>query len=410
MSESQDELKKALKRDWYLYSPDVLYNLDSKFLQSGFPKKKLQTTSLKYGNIWVTDSGEIMLGDYPLPIHDIVNVGKQNVEVRRTARITIEICKKLNITLYYKNGRQEILIPTLMSPPGYEKSINELFPVLFNKVQSVKKIDAFVSIKEMSQTIDQIENRSLSEKLHITETEAKAWIRELIANKEIEAKIDENRVIFLIIHEKKVKQEKEAQEEKLKREKEEKLKQEKEAIEKIKKLVKVSDKIKIDMMKGALKVDDASFNDKIIDWATKFGFRISGDELILNQNKVNDFIKALDKQLQSNQHLESGNKLEEVAEKESIIIDPNKEKERKENLINLFKISESVNINDIASLMDLPRTEVIKKLIEWKNLFKFKIDGDFVRLDQAELSNVLNAIDKSFEDWNSEARKSQKKL
>lgn len=79
-----------------------------------------------------------------------------------------------------------------------------------------------------------------------------------------------------------------------KREKEEKL--EKESLEKIKKIIKVSTRIKLDMLIDALKMDTQTFNEKIFEWAEKFGFTIDGDYLITNIDTVSDFIDELDKQ------------------------------------------------------------------------------------------------------------------
>ncbi len=67
-------------------------------------------------------------------------------------------------------------------------------------------------------------------------------------------------------------------------------------IEKIKKTIKVSDRLRMSMMRKALNLDESLFLDKIFDWADSFGFRIDGDYLIIKQDTVSDFIEALDKE------------------------------------------------------------------------------------------------------------------
>ena len=72
---------------------------------------------------------------------------------------------------------------------------------------------------------------------------------------------------------------------------------EKDALEKIKQMVKVSDRIKLDMMRSALKLDEVLFNEKIFEWADKFDFRIDADILIINQEKLSEFMDALEEEV-----------------------------------------------------------------------------------------------------------------
>ena len=69
-----------------------------------------------------------------------------------------------------------------------------------------------------------------------------------------------------------------------------------ETIQKIKKMLKVSTRIRLDMMKETLRMDEYTFNDIIFDWAEKFGFTIDGDYVVINKDSVSDFIDSLDKQ------------------------------------------------------------------------------------------------------------------
>ncbi|MFX0076955.1 MAG: hypothetical protein ACFE96_16030, partial [Candidatus Hermodarchaeota archaeon] len=69
---------------------------------------------------------------------------------------------------------------------------------------------------------------------------------------------------------------------------------EKGSIEKVKRMVKVSDRINLDMMRTALKMDKEVFSEKIFEWADKFDFRIDADMLIVNKEKVGEFFDALE--------------------------------------------------------------------------------------------------------------------
>jgi Leucine-rich repeat (LRR) protein len=71
---------------------------------------------------------------------------------------------------------------------------------------------------------------------------------------------------------------------------------EKKQIEMIRKMMTVSTKIKLEMMRDALKMDESIFNQKIFDWAANFGFVIDGDYLVINKDTVDEFLTSLDSQ------------------------------------------------------------------------------------------------------------------
>jgi len=72
-----------------------------------------------------------------------------------------------------------------------------------------------------------------------------------------------------------------------------------EKVQQLKKMLKVSTKIKLEMMRDALEMDPQSFNRIIFDWADQFGFVIDEDVVIINNESVNDFINMLDSQFES---------------------------------------------------------------------------------------------------------------
>ena len=64
--------------------------------------------------------------------------------------------------------------------------------------------------------------------------------------------------------------------------------------EKIRKMIRVSNRIRFDMMRDALDMDTKEFNTKIFDWAEEFNLLIDGDYIVINNNTIDDFINALD--------------------------------------------------------------------------------------------------------------------
>ncbi len=66
------------------------------------------------------------------------------------------------------------------------------------------------------------------------------------------------------------------------------------AIDKIRKMLVVSTRIKMDMMQRALGLDADTFSNKIFDWAAEFGFKIDGDFVVIEGGDVTGFISKLD--------------------------------------------------------------------------------------------------------------------
>ncbi|MFX1257780.1 MAG: hypothetical protein ACFFAN_07975 [Promethearchaeota archaeon] len=67
------------------------------------------------------------------------------------------------------------------------------------------------------------------------------------------------------------------------------------SLEKLKEILSVSDRIKLKRLQKILNLDDNSFNEKIIEWAKTFGFKIDGEFLITQKESISDFIEELDK-------------------------------------------------------------------------------------------------------------------
>lgn len=65
-------------------------------------------------------------------------------------------------------------------------------------------------------------------------------------------------------------------------------------IEKLKKLIKVSKKLKISQMANLLGIDEQELNRRIMDWADQFGFTINEDIVELDRSRKDDFLTALE--------------------------------------------------------------------------------------------------------------------
>ncbi len=69
---------------------------------------------------------------------------------------------------------------------------------------------------------------------------------------------------------------------------------EKEAVRQIQKMMQVSKRLRVDMMREALAMDMKTFSSKMIDWAAQFGFQIDGDYVNFENGDVKGFITELD--------------------------------------------------------------------------------------------------------------------
>jgi len=70
-------------------------------------------------------------------------------------------------------------------------------------------------------------------------------------------------------------------------------KEEKEKIDRIKSMIQVSNKLRLDMIRTALDMDEKLFTEKVFQWAKQFNFLIDGDYLIINQDTATEFLNDL---------------------------------------------------------------------------------------------------------------------
>jgi hypothetical protein len=70
-------------------------------------------------------------------------------------------------------------------------------------------------------------------------------------------------------------------------------KEEKKKIDRIKSMIQVSRKIRLDMMRTALEMEEKLFDKKVFQWAKQFNFIIDGDYLIVNEETATAFLNDL---------------------------------------------------------------------------------------------------------------------
>ncbi len=70
-------------------------------------------------------------------------------------------------------------------------------------------------------------------------------------------------------------------------------KEEKEKINRVKSMMEVSSKVRLDMIRTALDMDKKLFTEKVFQWAKQFNFLIDGDYLVINQDTATDFLNDL---------------------------------------------------------------------------------------------------------------------
>jgi hypothetical protein len=68
---------------------------------------------------------------------------------------------------------------------------------------------------------------------------------------------------------------------------------EKEKVKKLKTMLKVSNRLKLKMIRTTLGLDKESFNNQIFEWAKKFNFTIDGDYIIINRETSSAFLHHL---------------------------------------------------------------------------------------------------------------------
>ncbi len=81
-----------------------------------------------------------------------------------------------------------------------------------------------------------------------------------------------------------------------------------------------------------------------------------------------------------------------------------------DKLYSLFKITEKVKIDDVASIFKMERSYLFEKLIEWSKSFEFRIDGDYLKIQSRDIEGLMNLLDKSYDEWALPIKQKHKKI
>ena len=172
-------------------------------------------------------------------------------------------------------------------------------------------------------------------------------------------------------------------------------------LKKLKKMLSVSDRIRMEQMRKILKMNEDTFNDNIIEWAVEFGFRIDGDYININFNTIDDFIGRLDNQFKIWEHQETtGNgKVEELVRLESV--DDSISQIEDQEIIESTKVNES---NDVK--IRGVHESVLQKIVTfkgWKHSVNSTLDDmietyktivdRFMDIKYSALRGALNPVD-----------------
>ena len=98
-------------------------------------------------------------------------------------------------------------------------------------------------------------------------------------------------------------------------------------LEKLKKMLKVSNSIAMEQMRNILDIDKKEFDKKIVDWAEQFGFTIDREYVNVKKETVDDFIDMLDSEFKSWESKEKigEGKIVKRAKIEKVKIEPDEE-------------------------------------------------------------------------------------
>ena len=279
--------------DFTLYNPPnlVLASTQFTFTASDNSESGVSTTQYKINDsAWIPYTGAFTLvgydsGVYTITYQSIDSVG--NVEIERFVEI-------------------ELYIPPPPPPPPPDLSFLiyiaigvavALFGILYVKVirpktapkREIKKEKKAEQARLKRKFIEQREAEA--EKLRQQQLEQQRLKRERVLRQQAEReRIERER-----LEQERARRELEKQRI-IELEKQKQLEEERAIIEKIRIVMDVSTRIKMDLLRNYLKMNETLFYDKIFIWAKQFGFSIDGDYLNIKKENVSDFIDELEKQ------------------------------------------------------------------------------------------------------------------
>jgi len=73
--------------------------------------------------------------------------------------------------------------------------------------------------------------------------------------------------------------------------------------------------------------------------------------------------------------------------------------EKAKTLEKLIRVSTRVKIDDMAGVLDVPRNELLRKMLDLSDQFNFKIEGEEVNFGSGNTEDFIAALDKEFAEW-----------
>lgn len=65
---------------------------------------------------------------------------------------------------------------------------------------------------------------------------------------------------------------------------------------KLEKILRVSEKINLEIVRNILEMDQKTFQERVIDYSKQYGMKVEGNNLIINKENLDDFLNSLEDQ------------------------------------------------------------------------------------------------------------------
>ncbi len=83
------------------------------------------------------------------------------------------------------------------------------------------------------------------------------------------------------------------------------------------------------------------------------------------------------------------------------IISPEKIK----TLEKLIRVSDRVKIDDIAAILEIPRRDLLLKMLDLSDKYNFKIQEEIISFEDSSIDEFLNKLDQEFVSWSKSTEK-----
>ena len=101
-------------------------------------------------------------------------------------------------------------------------------------------------------------------------------------------------------------------------------------------------------------------------------------------------------------------------EKEVLIKDYNSLKRNEEEITKkiskMMKVSTRINLDRMKDALSMDSIMFNNKIFDWAEEFGFKIDGDYIDIDDADIEGFISSLDKQFELWENMGQTKQGKV